>query len=296
MKNLRFGIEIETVGQDRARLAQAIAAVVAGTVSGYDSYRVTAADGRVWSVVRDGSLSGVANGEIVSPILGYEDIETLQNVVRAVRRAGARVDSTCGIHIHIDGARFDAKTVTNLVKIVHKQERLIEQALGIQPGRLARYCQPIDEAFLRRLEERRPRTMQELRDAWYGYAGARPSRYDSSRYRGVNLNSLFFRGTVEFRLFEGTLHAGEVKSYVQFALALADKALRAKSASSRRRDSRPDATKYEFRVFLLALGLIGDEFKTARLHLTKRLTGSAAWRGARRDGASANPNPTTNLS
>lgn len=295
MKTLRFGIEIETVGQDRARLAQAIQAVVGGTIAGYDSYRVTATDGRVWSVVRDGSLSGSRNGEIVSPILGYEDIETLQNVVRAVRRAGARTDASCGIHIHIDGSRFSAKAVTNLVKMVHKQERLIEQALGIQSGRLARYCKPIDASFLRRLEERRPRTMQELRDAWYGRSGAQPQRYHDSRYRGVNLNSLFFRGTVEFRLFEGTLHAGEVKSYVQFALALAAKALRAKSASSRRRDSRADATKYEFRVFLLGLGLIGDEFKTARLHLTKRLAGSAAWRGARRDGTAdtnTNPNPT----
>lgn len=136
--------------------------------------------------------------------------------------------------------------------------------------------------------------MQELRDAWYGRAGAQPERYHHSRYRGVNLNSLFFRGTVEFRLFEGTLHAGEVKSYVQLALALAAKALRAKSASSRRRDSRPDATKYEFRVFLLGLGLIGDEFKTARLHLTKRLAGSAAWRGARRDRATP-ASPSTSL-
>jgi hypothetical protein len=36
-------------------------------------------------------------------------------------------------------------------------------------------------------------------------------------------------------------------------------------------------------VVLLHLGLIGDEFKTARLHLTKKLAGSAAWKGERRD-------------
>jgi hypothetical protein len=33
----------------------------------------------------------------------------------------------------------------------------------------------------------------------------------------------------------------------------------------------------------LALGFVGDEFKTARLHLTKHLGGSAAWKGERRD-------------
>jgi hypothetical protein len=40
----------------------------------------------------------------------------------------------------------------------------------------------------------------------------------------------------------------------------------------------------------LALGFVGDEFKTARLHLTKRLGGSAAWRGERRD---RRPRPAT---
>ena len=293
MKTLRFGIEIETVGLDRARLAHAIHAVVGGTVDCYGSPRVRDAQGRVWNVVPDGSLSGAHNGEVVSPILTYADLETLQEVVRSIRRAGARVDSSCGIHIHVDGARFDAKAVTNLVKMVHKQERLIESALGIQGSRLARYCKPIDAGFIRRLEERRPRTMEELRDVWYGYANARPTRYDSSRYHGLNLNSLLFRGTVEFRLFEGTLHAGEVKANVQFVLALAAKALRAKSASSRRRESRADATKYEFRVFLLGLGLIGPEFKTARLHLTKRLAGSTAWRGERRDRAASTETTTT---
>ncbi|MBZ0120713.1 MAG: amidoligase family protein [Sandaracinaceae bacterium] len=285
MKTLRFGIEIETVGLSRQALAQAIHSGVGGTLSSFDTF-VRDPQGRTWSVVHDGSLSGGSHrsGEIVSPVLTYDDLPVLQEVVRAVRRAGARVDTSCGIHVHIDGARFDVKAVMNLVKMMHKQERLIEKALGVQQARLGSYCRPIDEAFLRRLEQRPPRTMQELRDAWYGRPNARAQRYDATRYRGLNLNSLFFRGTIEIRAFEGTLHAGEVKSNVQFALALAAKALRAKTASSKRRDSRTDATKYEFRVFLVSgLGLIGEEFKTARLHLTKRLAGSAAWRGERRD-------------
>jgi hypothetical protein len=56
-----------------------------------------------------------------------------------------------------------------------------------------------------------------------------------------------------------------------------------KGASSKRREHNPATSKYDFRCFLLSLGLIGDEFKTARLHLLKRLGGSAAWKGARRD-------------
>ncbi|MCC6649385.1 MAG: amidoligase family protein, partial [Polyangiaceae bacterium] len=139
---------------------------------------------------------------------------------------------------------------------------------------------------------RRPRTLQQVSEAWYGRANARPERYDSSRYHGLNLNSLFFRGTIEFRYFNGTLHAGEVKGYVQLVLALAAKGLTSKAASSKRRAFDAATAKYDFRVFLLHLGLIGDEYKTARLHLTKRLAGSAAWKGARRDrGPRSTPGP-----
>jgi hypothetical protein len=66
-------------------------------------------------------------------------------------------------------------------------------------------------------------------------------------------------------------------------LALAANALSSKSASSKRREFDPATAKYDFRVVLLRLGLIGDEFKTAHLHLTKRLAGSAAWKRGRRD-------------
>ncbi|MGH7298446.1 MAG: amidoligase family protein, partial [Polyangiaceae bacterium] len=141
----------------------------------------------------------------------------------------------------------------------------------------------IDTALIERLEARPPRTVAEVNAAWYGRQVHSPARYDQSRYHGVNLNSYFFRGTIEFRYFEGTTHAGKVKAYVQFCLALAAKALGAKSASSRRREYNPATAKYDFRVFLLSLGLIGEEFKTARLHLLSRLGGSAAWKGERRD-------------
>jgi hypothetical protein len=284
MKTLRFGIEIETVGLSRTKLAEAIHSVVGGTISNdYRDARITTASGRTWKVVPDGSLSGYDNGEIVSPVLEYTDIDELQRVVRAVREAGAKADPSCGIHIHVDGARFDAKSVVNLVKLVHKQERLLEHALGVSDERLARFCRPIESSFIEALEARRPKTLGEIRDAWYGRSNASPSRYDSSRYHGLNLNSLFFRGTIEFRYFNGSLHAGEVKAYVQLVLAMAGKALASKAASSKRREFNPATAKYDFRVVLLHLGLIGEEFKTARLHLTKKLAGSAAWKGKRRD-------------
>ena len=291
MKTLRFGIEIETVGQTRHRVAQAIQGVVGGTIEHvgapgcYDPYDVVAPDGRRWRVMADSSLSASFNrqAEVVSPILRYEDIESLQQVVRAIRRVGAKVDSSCGIHIHVDGARFDAKAACNLIKLVNKQEGLIEHALGIDPTRRACFARGIDQDFLRRIERERPRNLDDLNVAWYGRLNRRPIHYDGSRYRGVNLHNLWFRGTVEYRYFDSTLHAGKVKAYIQFCLALSAKAINAKRASSARRPFDPATSKYDFRCFLLRLGLIGPEFKTARLHLLANLSGSAAWKGERRD-------------
>jgi Putative amidoligase enzyme len=284
MKALKFGIEIETVGLGRQALAEALRTALGGEViaQGYE-YALLDGKGRTWKVVPDGSLAGALNGEIVSPVLTYDDIGDVQEAVRAVRKAGAKSDASTGIHVHVDGSRFDAKGVTNLVKVVHKQERLLEHALGIRQERLGRYCRPIEPAFLAQLEARRPRSLADVSAAWYGRANAQPTRYDASRYHGLNLNSLFFRGTIEFRYFNGTVHAGEVKAYVQLVLALAAKGLTGRAASSKRRAFDAATAKYDFRVFLLNLGLIGDEFKTARLHLTKHLGGSAAWKGERRD-------------
>jgi len=73
-----------------------------------------------------------------------------------------------------------------------------------------------------------PRTKDQLNRIWYGYQNRRPQHFDSTRYYGVNLHNVWYRGTVEFRWFEGTRHAGEVKAYIQLVLAIAAKGKRGK--------------------------------------------------------------------
>ena len=143
----------------------------------------------------------------------------------------------------------------------------------------------MDPNFLAKIERTKPATLDELNTAWYGYHNRFPQHYDSTRYRGLNLHSLWHRGTLESRWFESQLHAGKIKAYVQFYLALCAKALQAKATSSKRRELNKATAKYDFRVLLLNLGLVGDEFKTARKHLLARLEGSSAWKGERRDTA-----------
>ena len=73
-----------------------------------------------------------------------------------------------------------------------------------------------------------------------------------------------------------TLHAGEGKSFIQLCLAISHQALVQQRAMRTRTHSENE--KYTFRTWLLRLGLIGDEFKTARQQLLKNLEGNIAWR------------------
>jgi hypothetical protein len=223
------------------------------------------------------SVPAHLRAEVVSPVLTYDDIPQLQEVVRALRLAKCQVDEHCGIHIHVDGAIFDAQKLTNLAKTFYKQEDLILHALGVHAER-QRYCKPLSGDFIRALERRRPRTMRDLNRAWYGRENTTPTHYDQTRYVTLNLHNLWYRNTVEMRAANSTLHAGKVKAYVQFVLALAAKAVSARSASSRKREFNPESAKYDLRVLLLRLGMIGDEYKTARHHLMANMPGDAAFK------------------
>ena len=290
LQDLQFGVEIETVGRTRQTVAKAIQAVVGGVATHvgapacFDPWEVEAPDGRTWKVVSDASLASVPpelRAEIVTPVLRYEDLSRLQEVVRAVRGAGAASDRNCAIHVHIDASPFNPAQLCSLAKLVYKQEPLIIRALGIQEHRLARYAKPISPEFIAKIERSRPRTREALNRAWYGYINRAPDRYHGSRYSILNLNSVFYRGTLEIRAFEGTLHAGKVKAWVQFSLALAARGLSTRAASSRKRTFDPASAKYDFRTFLVRLGLVGDEFKTARKHLLGLMPGDAAFKRGR---------------
>ena len=126
-------------------------------------------------------------------------------------------------------------------------------------------------AFLERINRQKPTTLDGLKRIWYNGSDGSREHYHHSRYHYLNLHSVFQKGTVEFRAFNGDLHAGKIKAYVQFCLAMTAQALNQRSASPTKTQSTNE--KYTFRVWLLRLGMIGDEFKTARKHLLDHLEG-----------------------
>ena len=295
MRTQRFGIEIEMTGITRKKAAEVIAGYF-GTESFYlgtyyKTYGAKDLQGRTWKATYDSSIIAQKKSggrtvqaadeykcEIVSPILTYGDMADLQEIVRRLRHSGAFVNSQCGIHIHVDASRYTPQTLRNLVNIIASKEDILYKALRIDPARL-RWCKKTNEKLLEAINRRKPQTMEALKDIWYaGSTRGRDEHYNDTRYHGLNLHSTFTKGTVEFRLFNSTTHAGEIKAYIQFCLAVSHQALTQKKASARK--TVTDNEKYAFRCWMLRLGLSGDEFKTCRLHFLKHLEGNSAWRNA----------------
>ena len=285
MQNLKYGVEIEFLGITREAAAEIVADFF-GTGYFYEGgdikeRDIADSDQRIWRVVRDVSIEAYSDEEqceLVTPILTYPDLEILQQVVAKLKAAGASVNKNCGLHIHVDAKRFTPQAVVNLVTLIGSREQLLYRALGIPKDRM-RYCKRINDELVQTIVEKKPESLEELRRNWYLESPYETveDKYHSTRYHGLNLHAMFTKGTVEFRLFNSTLEASEVKAYVQFVLALSNQALLHKKAVLKKTQSYND--KYLFRCFLLRLGLIGDEFKDCRQVLLSKLSGDSAWKG-----------------
>lgn len=293
MKEQRFGIEIEMTGITRKAAAD-IAAAYFGTIANFDgtyynTYSALDSQGRKWNFMSDSSISAQKKSgrqivtasddyktEMVSPICRWEDIEKVQELIRKLREAGAIANDSCGIHVHVDASPFNANTLRNITNIMASKEDLIYKALQVTVARQHRWCKPVEARFLEELNRRKPKTLNEVSRIWYNGGDRSSVHYDDSRYHCLNLHSVFQKGTVEFRLFNSTTHAGKIKAYIQFCLAISAQALNQRCAS--RQKTQTTNEKYTFRTWLLRLGLIGDEFKTARIHLLEHLDGCIAWR------------------
>lgn len=295
MLNAKFGIEIEFTGITREKAAKVAAKFLEGEyIEGgtyYDVKKVKAPDGRIWEFVYDGSIRTQVSRsgrrvnanrdysvEIVSPILTYrKDIDTLQELVRRIRKAGAFTNSSCGIHIHLDGSLHTPRSIRNFVNIIASRNDLFYKALEIKNERM-RYCKRMDDILVEKMNRKKPKTMREIEDIWYeGYNESRSRHYHNSRYHFLNLHSFFRRNrTVELRGFNSVLHAGKIRSFIVLSLAINNQALTQKSASSKK--PQVENEKFAMRTYLNRIGLIGEEFANCRAHLTKSLSGSAAWR------------------
>ena len=205
MKKQTIGVEVEMNSITRSAAAK-LAADFFGTGryedtarrNGYCTWSAWDESGREWKFQKDVSIAGPDSEkcEMVTPILTYADMETLQELIRRLRRTGAKSDATrgCGVHIHIGARGHTPQTLRNLANIMASHEDLLASALNLDRGRISRYCRTVDPRFLERLNRRKPTTMAELADIWYGSQNAdygRSQHYNDSRYHMLILHATF---------------------------------------------------------------------------------------------------------
>lgn len=311
--NQKFGVEVEMYNITRAQAAVVVKKTLEAWM--HEDYAIDGPDvhlderrihpdgcwrtAEVWKIESDSSIqarNAWERTELVSPVLTWEQMPLLQQIIRNLRAAGARSDPAhqCGVHVHVDGAGHTARSLLNLTNIMASHEQLLIGSIGIAPARM-RWCQTVDQNFLLAVNARAPQSLHDLEVIWYstqtGYAH-NVGHYDQTRYHMLNLHSFFEGKGVEFRLFQfdnfnpnapvgkkGGLHAGQLKAYVQLCLAMNYRALHTRAAKYQPLQS--DNQRYTMRCWLLRLGFIGDEFATARGVFTNRLPGDTAWRNGR---------------
>ncbi len=198
-ESLTFGIEIETTLPSASRTV----------VGGY--HRPTQVEWlpEGWKVGSDCSIDasrGRKGAEFVSPVLkGKEGVQQVIDVVKLLNDKKARVNSSCGLHIHIGFDKRNRKEMKKLTTMVANFEKAIYAQTGTKKREAGRWCNSL---------QRRGNVHQAM------------SAQRSTRYVLLNTQGRF--PTVEFRAFAATLNVEKVIGHLLTCIGLVEKSLEAK--------------------------------------------------------------------
>lgn len=219
---MKFGIEIEYIGPT-AELIEALAVEGLGQRRGIHSY--IGHDERYWIVKLDGSVGG--GGELVSPPLNFDDPEQREQVTRAVKvmqRVGCKPDQRAGIHVHIESRGMTPKEISAVARLFARYEDILYR-LASSGWRSVRYAA---QTYARPLSEKqkvglaRAKTNDQLMKAYYGddpFRQNTTSHSNQARYCGLNLHSHWYRGTIEFRVFNSSVNPERIQMYIAICAA-----------------------------------------------------------------------------
>ncbi len=194
-----FGVEIECFvnhGSIRA------AAERTGMEYEYEGYNHR--DGHSYfKFTTDGSLGGMADPiECVSPVLaGNDGKKMLKNACKTLNAANAKVNSTCGLHVHIGAAKLTNKQYCNVFVNYMYLESLIDTFMA-SSRRNNEYARGIiDHSYT--IE--RATSISEMQNALH-----------CSRYHKINPMSYDRHKTIEFRQHAGTTNYDKIINWVSF--------------------------------------------------------------------------------
>lgn len=248
LSNRTFGVELEIVGLYEHEAREALEAAGLNVTddgyvieetwvepetdengeeieSGYYNEEETAC--AAWCVKDDGSLSGI-NGEceVVSPILrGEAGLAEVARACRALERAGATVNATCGMHVHLGAEDLSVAEIVGIFKRYAKHEESIDRVLHKSRRGLRHEYAASIKGLADRLDPNGPRA-----NLFNGL----------HRYLKVNLQALRAHGTIEFRHHNGAIKAETVTNWIRFLLTFVERSRTLTKHSERPKPLRDD--------------------------------------------------------
>ncbi|MFQ5893372.1 MAG: amidoligase family protein [Nitrospinota bacterium] len=182
-----------------------------------------------WRFVQEDSIKGGGGIEVVSPaLMGPDGLDQIATVCAVLKAGGAKVNGSCGLHVHHDASDFTCTELCRLVQLIHRWEDAIYYCLP-HHRQENETCRPmeIDIAELVVLCDDPCHTNCRIKDTWYseknGYDG-KGFKYCKTRYHGLNLHAFWTLGTIEFRYPPSTLVAEKIQGWVGFTQALVERA------------------------------------------------------------------------
>lgn len=201
-KSYTFGVEIEMLVPSYAVIERAEANSLPIR---YENYNHNTK--RYFKFISDGSICGENPIECVSPVLNSRDgFKTLELACKTINEAGAVVNRSTGLHVHIGAADLTEEAYSNVFQNYKMLELLIDSFMS-RSRRLNnnRYCQSLKDCNFDGL------TRTNVLDAVH-----------HCRYYKVNACSYSNYKTIEFRQHQGTTSYEKISHWVKFCAKLVE--------------------------------------------------------------------------
>lgn len=201
-RSFTMGVEIECFGFRKSVVREALQRKgVLSIETGYDHNDQK----KAYKLGHDGSIMGENSCEVVSPIL--KNLKSLKVVCDTINEHGARVNRSCGLHIHLGAESLTLDQWVRVIKNYARIEAIIDSFMAIsRRGNNNGYCKSIIEAADR------------LSDI--GSFQQIESAFRCHRYHKVNVMSFRRHKTIEFRQHQGTTDFAKIKMWAEFLTAL----------------------------------------------------------------------------
>lgn len=202
--SLRFTIdvEIECYNLNKSAVLAALRAESVNAIeTGYNHTDYT----DTYKLGYDGSISGSNGCEVVSPIL--HNLSSLKKVCKVINEAGAKVNKSCGLHVHFGAESFTIAQWVRIIRNYAALESIIDSFMPMsRRGDNNQYCRSIVA---------RANNCINASDMYDIYEA-----FGHDRYRKVNVMAYRGHKTIEFRHHSGTTDFTKIENWINFLRGL----------------------------------------------------------------------------